>query len=516
MSARAGTTPLAPPERLHAPVLLALALLARGHVFLAPDAPVLGWRQADMLSVTRNFGRNGFRLLWPQIDWGGAGPGYVEMEFPILPWIGAVLQKLFGPHELLPVLVPFAASLGLVFAIAALTRRVLGPEVAFWAGAFAALSPQAAFHTATFQPDGSMALSSVLGVLYLVRWASTRQAGDFVLSAVFTSLAVLLKPTALFAGLPLLYVFFVVWGRSLPRRAAFWLYGVLVLLPPGLWYAHAHALYQTYGNTFGVLGGGYTKLLNAALLAQPLLWLRLAGRTALYLFTPAVAVLALAGLALRPSAPFGRLFHVWAAALAAYVVLVGRANIEMTHYQLPLLAPGCALAGAAVVALAGRLARARHGPALRFGAAAVLVLGVAGATLVHARRVVANTLADARMQREDGRAVARVTPFGSLVVVTTGYGGSRLPGTIDTPPEVFAHADRRGWFVGLHWLTPEAVAALRAQGAAALVVPTEALPIFKGRVADDLRARYPELPARPGLLVLDLAPRAAPDPTLLR
>ena len=143
MSTRAGTAPLAPPERLHAPVLFALALVARWHVLAFPDAPVLGWRQADMLSVTRNFGRNGFRLLWPQIDWGGAGPGFVEMEFPILPWIGAVLQKLFGPHELLSALVPLAASLGLVFAIAALTRRVLGPDVAFWAGAFAALSPQA-------------------------------------------------------------------------------------------------------------------------------------------------------------------------------------------------------------------------------------------------------------------------------------------------------------------------------------------------------------------------------------
>ena len=116
-----------------------------------------------------------------------------------------------------------------------------------------------------------------------------------------------------------------------------------------------------------------------------------------------------------------------------------------------------------------------------------------------------STLADARRQRENGRAVARVTPQDSLILVTTGYGGSRKPGEIDTPPEVFAHADRRGWFVGLYWLTPDVVAAHRAEGARTLVVPGDSLPFFVGRDADALRARYPPLPAGPDVLVLDLA-----------
>ena len=104
------TQPVAPPERLHAPLLFVLAVLGRAHVFFAPEALVLGWRQADMLSVTRNFARHGYRLFWPQIDWGGAGPGYVEMEFPLLPWLGALLQRLVGPYEFLPVLLPLLAS----------------------------------------------------------------------------------------------------------------------------------------------------------------------------------------------------------------------------------------------------------------------------------------------------------------------------------------------------------------------------------------------------------------------
>ncbi len=286
---------------------------------------------------------------------------------------------------------------------------------------------------------------------------------------------------------------------------------MLVLLPPVLWYAHAHGLYLQYGNTFGVLKGGYEKLSSFALLVRPVFWLRIVGRIVLYLLTPAVAVL----VGDRPRAPptgaAGRLFHVWTAATFVYVVVVGRGNFEMQYYQLPLLPPAVALAGAAFADLAGRLGRDRGARVVRLGFFGVVVL------TVRVRRSFTpprhrGPLADARRQRENGRAVARVTPPGSLILVTTGYGGSRSPGEIDTPPEVFAHADRRGWFVGLHWLTPEIVAARRADGARALVVPADTLPFFVGRDADALRARYPALPAGPDVLVLDLATPETPTP----
>ncbi len=491
------TQPVAPPERLHAPLLLVLAILGRAHLFFAPEALTLGWRQADMLSVTRNFARHGYRLFWPQIDWGGAGPGYVEMEFPLLPWLGALLQRLVGPYEFLPVLLPLLASFSLVFAIAAVARRIYGPAAAFWAGAFAAVSPQAAWYTATFIPDGTMVLSSVLGVLFLLRWATTQRPFDLVLSGAFTGLALLLKPTALFVGLPLLYIFFVAWGRTVPKRPAFWLYGVLVLLPPCVWYVHAHGMYLEYGNTFGVLKGGYEKLSTFSLLTRPMFWLRVVGRPAFYLLTPAVAILAVVGFARQRRGSASALFHVWTVALFVYVVLIGRGNYEMGHYQLPFLPPAAALAGAAVADFASRHAEGRAGRLRQIAGLALLVLSVAGTTLVHGRRVIADTLADARRQRENGRAVARVTQPGSLILVTTGYGGSRKPGEIDTPPEVFAHADRRGWFVGLYWLTPDIVAARRADGARALVVPADTLPYFKAAGADELRARYRALPAGP-------------------
>lgn len=35
-------------------------------------------------------------ILYPRVDWRGDTPGYVEMEFPALPWVAGGLYHLFG------------------------------------------------------------------------------------------------------------------------------------------------------------------------------------------------------------------------------------------------------------------------------------------------------------------------------------------------------------------------------------------------------------------------------------
>src|SRR5262245_48409197 len=80
------------------------------------DSPVFGWRPADMASIALGFLRNGFHLLYPQIFWGGDGPGYVETEFPLIPFLTAILFKVFGAHEVLWLVIPQLCGLGLVFA----------------------------------------------------------------------------------------------------------------------------------------------------------------------------------------------------------------------------------------------------------------------------------------------------------------------------------------------------------------------------------------------------------------
>ena len=69
------------------------------------------WRQSDTATIARNFAENGMQLFFPQINWGGAGPGYVETEFPLMPWLSAALYLVFGEHAWLGRLLSLAFML---------------------------------------------------------------------------------------------------------------------------------------------------------------------------------------------------------------------------------------------------------------------------------------------------------------------------------------------------------------------------------------------------------------------
>lgn len=57
------------------------------------------YRQSDIAMVARNFHQHGYDILSPRIDYGGAQPGYVGMEFPVVPFIGAAIYQPFGERE---------------------------------------------------------------------------------------------------------------------------------------------------------------------------------------------------------------------------------------------------------------------------------------------------------------------------------------------------------------------------------------------------------------------------------
>ena len=62
------------------PILLVLLTAIIPRLPYVP-VPIVGWhawRQADTAAIARNFYRDGMNLLYPAIDWSGAGPGYVE------------------------------------------------------------------------------------------------------------------------------------------------------------------------------------------------------------------------------------------------------------------------------------------------------------------------------------------------------------------------------------------------------------------------------------------------------
>jgi len=113
-------------------VIILIALLIRlFHVSFT----VIGWhswRQSDTAAITKNFYENGYNILYPQIDWRGNTPGYVESEFHIYPFIVSLLYGIFGVHEMFGRLTSVIFSLFTILGVYLLVRKYLRENIALW------------------------------------------------------------------------------------------------------------------------------------------------------------------------------------------------------------------------------------------------------------------------------------------------------------------------------------------------------------------------------------------------
>lgn len=473
---------------MSAGLLVALAVLCR--LPLLPAPLTYGsdiWRQADTASIAHHFLHGGFHLLYPQIYWGGTGPGYVESEFQLYPFLVALLYRLFGEHPWLGRLVSllFVAPTLLVFH--RLSLRLLPARAALWALFFFAASPLYLRYSVAFMPEATV-LCFYVGALYCFGvWLEGQEPRWLFRAALCTALSILVKPTSIHIGLIFLLL---VRGRHGARRflrADLWLFAALSLLPALLWYAHARGLYLRYGNTFGVLSGGDSKFggprywlspgFYVALLNLETRWLLagfgwvpfLYGFWGLWRTKAAPASIAprlpLYGLgtiflyylivARYAGESWGVHYHLYA--LPFYALGFGRGMEELRSFEIAgrtvmLVAVSSTLFGAAT------LFRDLRTPA----AGAPAVLGCAAA-------------------------VRRVVPAAAPILVSSDS-PSREDGVPNNyqDPVLFFYSDRHGFSLARDWHRPERVEEFRRRGARFLVLTRpererELLPYLQGQ-----------------------------------
>jgi hypothetical protein len=77
-----------------------LVLLAIRIPHLAADlADHDSWRQTDTATIARNFLEEP-NILYPRINWGAPGPGYVESEFQLYPYAVYLVYRVLGENPL--------------------------------------------------------------------------------------------------------------------------------------------------------------------------------------------------------------------------------------------------------------------------------------------------------------------------------------------------------------------------------------------------------------------------------
>lgn len=312
--------------------------------FLRPDS-VRGWRECDTQTIALHLAEAHSSILRPRIDWGGVGEGFVEAEFQLYTWLVAALIRPFGDVPWAGQLVSLACTLGAgVFVFLSLLRE--HRAVATVLGVLAFCSSRAVVVSATsVQPEALCLLLYSAALYAFLRYAALAGTAARLWLLGFTlagALAMLVKPTAAQLGISTFLLLFLR-SRERLKRIEPWLSWAIILILLGLHLAHAQRLYAEFGNTFGVLSGGDSKLPRLSHLLTPGLYVQVAMQATLWGVGPAGALALVACLVLRRNTPLlfallagnvvwtllalrytsssaGTLYHVLGAVLAAHAV----------------------------------------------------------------------------------------------------------------------------------------------------------------------------------------------------
>lgn len=373
---------------LFAILVLALALRLKGIHNPILDHP--GWRQGDTASIAKNFATLQYNVFYPQTNYNGPPPNYVELELQIVPIIAATFYKLFGVHEVIGRLTTIAFSLGTVAVLGYFARWLFAEDLAgLLAALFYAIMPGSVYYGRTFTPDTTMVFF-MTAALYLVTrmlvaqerwtWRSVWAATSVL------ALAFLAKPVSLAALVPAgaLIVERARSGRTFDWRAI----AVLLAVPLAILYGYdrivsSHAEWHW--------ASGITRLhvlpqLKAALTGAAAFHLKftsfhqMLGVLALTMIGPAMTALALLGFVFMPATTRSRtLLWGWLVGGLAYTYVV--VTVERVDYYMYLLLPLAALTAAGFCARFVRsISQASLGSAIKYAAAALGLVALAGIT----------------------------------------------------------------------------------------------------------------------------------------
>ena len=430
-------------------LLLALALRLKGIHDPLLDHP--GWRQGDTASIARNFALLQYNVLFPQTNYNGPPPNYVELELQIVPFLAATLYKIFGVHEIFGRLITIAFSLGTVYVLALFGRRLFSSEAAGIAAAFLfAVMPGSFYYGRTFTPDTTMVFFLTAALYAFMRllvdeevWTWKRLTGAGALLA----LALLAKPVAIVALVPIVAMAVVRWRSERTFRAAG--LAIAVVIPCLLIYVYdkivsSHAEWHwasgiTSKHVIPALGAALSNF--AAFHAKFTLFHDMLGVLIHFMTGPAIAGIAIAGFLFMPASTRSRaLLWAWLAGGLAYVYAV--VTVERVDYYMYLLLPLAALAGAGLCA---RVFDAVRTPALQrsvqVAIAAVAVAACAG-IVMQDRAIAAPYYRYSRTVYTNARMLDAKLQKGALIVM----------GHYD--PSVLYYIGRYGWEEDPYLWTP--------------------------------------------------------------
>lgn len=477
-------------------------------VFRPADGRVReAWRECDYAALARNFAREGMNILRPRIDWRGSGPGYAEMELPIIPWTMAVFYKVFGIHEAIGRALIWVVSLLTLLVFFALARRLLPPAGAAAAGLFFVLSPLSVRVSNALQPEGLMLLLIVSGVYCFIRWLEGDGWRFYWLSAAAIAGAILVKAPAAHIGILLAALLVRKKGWPALLRLETWAFGVLALLPAAAWYTYAHRLYLEYGLSLGL--SNETHWLGWDLVRSPRALLShmtgVARGEGIFVWTPIGAAFLAILLFFRKGNEIKAVVAWWLISIGIFFLAALRTVGDdwAVYYHVVAVPPAALTIGA----VAGWLAtRWRSSDLLRFERKVL----VAGFLLVYGflAVLVARDFHPRALEPlyRCARSFSASIPEGDLILVSGGPAKDPTGRPVAYNASYFFYwLDRRGWNIPSDAASLEAVREYARRGASFFIAEKSFLALNPG-LEGELRAAFPAPAECPGAVLFRIVP----------
>lgn len=204
-------------------------------------------RQIQTAMIARNFYREGFNILYPKMDFFGYAPGYVVLEFPLLNTLAALGYRILGgvyewAGRLLSILF-FAGAASFLYGT---TKRIFDKDTALWTVVVFGILPLSIIFSRTFMPDFEMLFFCMGALYFFLGFYLEGKYSRYWFSALFLSLALLVKAHSFYIIAPLVYL---IWKKQSWRfliNYKNWIYLLIAIVPAVLWYLHGRYIHSTF------------------------------------------------------------------------------------------------------------------------------------------------------------------------------------------------------------------------------------------------------------------------------
>lgn len=217
-------------------IFLFIFLLRIPYINQSPYEQGERWRQSDTESIARNFVEYNFNIFYPQFNYDGPMPNYVQLEFQITTYIIAILYKIFGYRYLLARAVSIIFYMGSCIFLYLIGKRIYSIEQSRIALILYGIVPINVFFSRAIMPEAS-ALFFYLGAFYFFyQWTERTKLNYILISSIFTALAISQKIPTIFIGIPMIFMALKKYKAKVFNTWELYFFGLVSLFIPFLYF----------------------------------------------------------------------------------------------------------------------------------------------------------------------------------------------------------------------------------------------------------------------------------------